>query len=264
MLAHPQWLNTFLYEYAGPTSPSSPQAWVCEMLCWTLQAASKRCAHQLQSYVAACLRQHIILGADGGGMGQSSQQQQPGRQQQAERALRQALPPLGQALVGVVEQLVLLVRDKLPRGNQGQFLFPHDPPTEPVRVLLAYAESSPWAAAHLLQVSSLAWAVGWLDGEESMLCSPAHSICICAANRAEQDSPSSAQIPSGLLMWLTCTDLYCSAVIWSGHSVSHSTTNNWLMQYVLRCASAAAAAVVCAFRCSMWCQTCQNTSLQPC
>jgi hypothetical protein len=124
------------------------------MLSWTLQSAAKRCGHHLQSYVAACLRQHIILGPEQGG-GMSQQQQQPGQQQQAaaaERALRQALPPLGQALVGVVEQLVQQIHSCLPRFTQGNMMFPHDPPTEPARILLAYAETSPWAAAHLLQV----------------------------------------------------------------------------------------------------------------
>jgi hypothetical protein len=124
------------------------------MISWTLQAASKRCAHQLQAYVASCLRQHIILGPETGNMGQA-QQQQAAQQQAAERSLRQTLPPLGQSLIGVVEQLVLLIRGSVPRLSQGQMLYPSEPPTEVVKVLLSYAETSPWAAAHLLQVGLL-------------------------------------------------------------------------------------------------------------
>lgn len=74
--------------------------------------------------------------------------------QLAEQQLRlQQLPPLGQALVAVVQHLVLIMRLCLPQCNQlGQIASEHDIPTEPARVLLGYAESSPWAAAHLLEV----------------------------------------------------------------------------------------------------------------
>jgi hypothetical protein len=74
--------------------------------------------------------------------------------QQLERALRvQLLPPLGQALIGVVEQLVLLIRGCLPRySSSGQQISGLELPTEPALVLLAYLKDNPWGAAHLLQV----------------------------------------------------------------------------------------------------------------
>lgn len=210
--SHPNWLNTFLLEYNGPIGPSSPQVWVSDMLSWTLQSASKRCGHQLQAYVAACLRHHVILGHEQGGMGQ--QQQQPGQQAvAAERALRQALPPLGQALVGVVEQLVQLVHCCLPRFSQGGMIFPHEPPTEPARILLAYAESSPWAAAHLLQVCQtvsrrvLACGVcvcsrlaqgGWCDGCPGSLTTTAAGAAWkqCHFGASWQSRVSSGRLPT--------------------------------------------------------------------
>lgn len=151
--SHPLWLRTFLLEYPYDTRPT-PRTWASDMLSWAIQAASKRCAHQLQAYVSACLRQRLILVPDGaaGSQNPASQQQQQQAQQLAERSLRQQLPPLGQALVAVIEQLVALVRSCLPRGPGAVLCTQLDIPAEPANVLLAYAESSPWAAAHLLQV----------------------------------------------------------------------------------------------------------------
>lgn len=156
---HPQWLSRFLLD-ASTLSQSCPRLWASDMLSWTLQAASKRCAHQLQAYVCACLQLRVVLApgpgdaaaAGGGGAGGGGPQAQ-------EQALRTSLlPPLGQALLGVVEQLVVIIRGTVPRVNQGGHpIGVHDIPSEPARVLLAYAESSPWAAAHLLQVRRRGW-----------------------------------------------------------------------------------------------------------
>lgn len=150
---NPYWLQMFLVEYPYDTRPT-PRTWASDMLCWAVRAASKRCAHQLQAYVSACLRQLQILGAEaaGGSQNQTAQQQQQ-QQHQVERGLRQQLlPPLCLALVGVVEQLVMQLRGCLPRTTGTGLCPPIEIPSELAAALLAYAESSPWAAAHLLQV----------------------------------------------------------------------------------------------------------------
>lgn len=217
VVSHPNWLNTFLLEYNGPLGPSSPQAWAAEMLSWTLQAASKRCAHQLQAYVAACLRQHIILGPEAGNMGQV-QQQQAAQQQAAERSLRQTLPPLGQSLIGVVEQLVLLIRGSVPRFSQGQMIYPSEPPTEVVKVLLSYAETSPWAAAHLLQVSQGALCLQMVHGTDFTCCAVCCLVrcCCCCCLHALSRCVSMhccANCHIGLLVSGCCaeSDAYCFA-----------------------------------------------------
>jgi hypothetical protein len=47
VLAHPTWLQTFLME-APYGHQNSARTWASDMLVWTMQAATKRCAHALQ------------------------------------------------------------------------------------------------------------------------------------------------------------------------------------------------------------------------
>ena len=143
---HPHWLRTYLVEY-GNTGPNCPRRWAADMMAWTLHAASKRCGPQLQAYVSNCLRNLIRIAPDSltsDAALQQSEQQQRGNW----------MPPLGQAMLAVVQQLVMQVMACRPAYNQiSQMNMCLDIPSEPARVLLAYAESSPWAAAQLLMVS---------------------------------------------------------------------------------------------------------------
>jgi hypothetical protein len=153
--ANPNFLQMFLVNYPYDTRPT-PRTWASDMLCWAIRASSKRCAHQLQAYVSACLRQRLMLVPEAAASSQNpAAQQQQQQQHQAERGLRQQLlPPLCLALVGVVEQLVVQLRGCLPHHPSGNMYSTVDVPSELATVLLAYAESSPWAAAHLLQVGA--------------------------------------------------------------------------------------------------------------
>jgi hypothetical protein len=159
---HPAWLRTYLLEcdYEGP---NCPRVWATELLCWAMAAATARCNRKLQQFFATFALQQLALGA-------ADSNRAVHAAPALERALApQCLPPLGQALLGLVAELVGVVRSCLPpkwptdqNGGGVQV------PSQPVKVLLKYATSTPWAAAHLLQVRACAcvcapvgWSVGW-------------------------------------------------------------------------------------------------------
>lgn len=142
---HPDWLRTYLLD-CDLEGPNCPKAWATEILCWTMQAATVRCNRSLQQFFATFALQQLQLGPDSARAAHAAPQ--------LERTLmQQCLPQLGQALLGLVQELVGLVRSCQPKWPSEQAISAVvQLPSEATKVLLKYAASTPWAAAHLLQV----------------------------------------------------------------------------------------------------------------
>jgi hypothetical protein len=161
---HPDWLQLFLVD-AEPDVPPQPKRWAVETLTWVLETAGKRCARSLADYVAQMLRLHSIFSSAGAGAAPQQQSLPASAWADAAQALRAQQPPLAQAVMAFVERVAELIRDCVPTkrgassggGGGGGNLLPEIPeiPADAARVLLAYAQLGPWAAAHLMQVGGV-------------------------------------------------------------------------------------------------------------
>lgn len=161
-ILHPEWLNQFLVE-SDLEVPLQPRRWATELFSWAFETAGKRVSPALSQYVCMFVAAQPYV-KQGCAPGQpvaltGAAEQLSVTIDQAVNSYLQALPPLAHAVLAFVDRLVQLVRECVPVKRMGRDqinLVPDQPdiPADAVRVLQRYAALGPWAAAHLMMVST--------------------------------------------------------------------------------------------------------------